>query len=86
MSEDHVINDDARGWGYGLATWVLASSTAHSDVVLDFDPGVRWVAEVIDRAYLSGTGPSTALPWKRRPQAAALLETSRTPAGASTRW
>jgi hypothetical protein len=59
MTTDHAAGYDARGWGHGLAAWILAAYTAEGDIVLDrdADPGVRVAAETTDRAYLTGLTP-----------------------------
>jgi hypothetical protein len=62
MNEQHTTGYDQRGWGYGLATWVLAAYTAEGDIVLDLDadPGIRIATEMMHRAYLTGLTPSDA--------------------------
>lgn len=62
MNEPHTTDYDLRGWGYGLATWVLAAYTAEGDIVLDLDadPGIRIATETMHRAYLTGLTPTDA--------------------------
>jgi hypothetical protein len=60
MTDDHTTGYDQRGWGYGLAAWVLAAYTAEGDIVLDLDadPGIRIAAETMHRAFLTGLTPT----------------------------
>jgi hypothetical protein len=64
MNDEYPTGYDVRGWGYGLATWILASYTADGDVLfdLDADPGIRIAAETMHRAYLTGIAPTANNP------------------------
>ena len=61
LAPDDPAPGTARGWGYGLAAWILAAYTAGGDVVLDLDadPGIRIAAETMRRAYLTGVALSS---------------------------
>ena len=58
MNDTHTSDtrhgDDGRlrGWGYGLAAWVIAEYTSPRDTVLDLDsdPGLRLAAVTMDRS------------------------------------
>lgn len=63
MNDIHE-HGDLRGWGYGLAAWILAAYTNPNDTVLDLDndPGVRLSALTMDRGFISTTAPAVAVP------------------------